>query len=210
MPIIEKSSILNDLHFVVWHITEREVELWQNLHLPKGDSAKIQGFTNINRRREMLATRQCLRAFFGNNMPAITYLSNGCPLLSNGYHLSVSHTRELAAIALCKNGPVGIDIEIRRDRIARIARKFVNEREEQFLTEEQRMDYLLALWGAKESVVKLSRNRRLDFKQAIEVQPFEINGKECRAEVWYRNPEEHRAQLYFQINDNYILTLAYQ
>ena len=210
MPIIQKSNILKEVHYLVWHIVENEHELWRGLHLPKGDSAKIQGFTNVNRRREMLATRQCLKVFFGEQMPEIAYLPNGCPVLNNGYHISVSHTRNLAAIAVSKIHTVGIDIEIRRDRIARIAGKFVNEQEEKFVPTEGRSDYLLALWGAKECVVKLTRNRRLDFKNAIQVSPFALRGKEGFTEVRYHNAEEHRAKLYFQRNDNYFLTLAYQ
>ncbi len=64
-------------------------------------------------------------------------------------YISISHSRELAAVALSTNLPIGIDIEKPQERLSRIAHKFLAPGEQG-----GDLDHLLKLWTAKEAVFK--------------------------------------------------------
>lgn len=80
--------------------------------------------------------------------------------------ISLSHCRTGACIALSGNArSFGIDIEDISDQLARVAPKFINNREATFIGH----DMLLCAWTVKEAVYKAASTPGLSLRDGIEI-----------------------------------------
>ncbi|MEZ4804947.1 MAG: hypothetical protein R2852_05560 [Bacteroidia bacterium] len=81
--------------------------------------------------------------------------------------ISFSHCKNLLACSIDLDGnSVGIDIEIQRDNISVLSKKFLSERDNSPL-EKDANDQLI--WGAKEVLYKIYGRKSLDFKRDLEI-----------------------------------------
>ncbi|WP_454832940.1 4'-phosphopantetheinyl transferase family protein [Pseudoxanthomonas wuyuanensis] len=120
----------------------------------------------------------------------------GCPRLEGGAaHTSLSHSEAHVAIAVCRHGPVGVDVEpcLRRRVMDEIAAQICHPDEAAEMaafSEEARTDALLGLWVRKEALLKaagigLARSMdsfRAPAGQALPLGPeleLELAGKTC-------------------------------
>ena len=111
------------------------------------------------RRKE--AERQAVAALAREALgPGVTiaHNSHGAPVAAGAetdrqLYLSVSHCRGVAMLAVSRRGPVGIDIAEIRDRISRIAPRFLTAAEERGAVSLP-PDRLTCIWTAKEAAFK--------------------------------------------------------
>jgi len=92
---------------------------------------------------------------------------------------------------------VGIDIEKQRQKIAIIAKKFVDY-EFNYLSKDHK-DYikkLTVIWGIKESLYKLFATPGMLFREHFLVIPFMLNDGETVAWIDYNN-KKHRYNTHF-------------
>jgi phosphopantetheinyl transferase len=89
---------------------------------------------------------------------------NGCG------HMSLSHTMGFASAIYHRKLPVGIDMDVVRDKIIRIGPRFLADSELEFL-EKDPLHYTMA-WSAKESIFKCEGKRGISFRENIRLQPF--------------------------------------
>jgi phosphopantetheinyl transferase len=83
--------------------------------------------------------------------------ADGKPFLPGGPHFNLSHSGDLALVAVCADAPVGVDLEAARVLRNRegLARRMCSERELEFLAgAEDANAALLRLWVRKEAVAK--------------------------------------------------------
>lgn len=171
MPLYQRFNISESSSIIIWKIEETEDELMLGIEMHASDKERFQQFTNPKKRNEFLALRQCLVEYFGQN-PEVHYNKDGKPFLKNGYHISFSHTDGYAGMIVCDKNPVGIDLELFRERIKRIAHKFLREEEKNSINDTSEVGHLTLYWGAKEVMVKITGNRRLNFINELSVEPF--------------------------------------
>ncbi len=74
-------------------------------------------------RRAFLSIRHLL-ALYNYVDEDLVYNEAGKPHLKDGKYISITHSHHFTAIIISKNDGVGIDIEMQRDKILRIAHKF--------------------------------------------------------------------------------------
>jgi len=94
----------------------------------------------------------------------------GKPHLKNQKgHISISNTKEFVAVIYHTEKSVGLDIEIPSERIEKIAPKFINQKEQNWITNSQTSYYLncFVVWCVKESLFKLIGGGGIDFKDHI-------------------------------------------
>lgn len=154
------------LAFGVWHITESESEL----EIASGCTAPAR-LTNPSRRLEYLAVRS-LAVSMGINPAHIHYHPTGKPFLKGDTRaISLSHTKQYAAIVVGTNPLIGIDIEQCSERVERVRRKFMHPLEEAALeaTSLDTLTGLLVHWCAKEAVFKAAPEVDIDFAKEIRV-----------------------------------------
>ena len=82
---------------------------------------------------------------------------------------------------------VGIDIELQREKIIRIADKFC-DCEFQYLDRKKEQEYikkLTVIWGAKEAIFKIRNEKGISFKDHIKVKALDLNENQTQAELHF-------------------------
>lgn len=171
MPLINRKNVGPQCEVIIWKIEESVDELLDKVAMHDSDFAKFRRLNNEEKQREFLALRCCLADKFGTN-PPVFYTKNGKPYLDKTSHISFSHTRGYAGMIISNERRVGIDLEMYRDSFRRIAPKFISDGERKTIQEETETEQLIHYWGAKEVMVKITGNRRHNFKQHLRVAPF--------------------------------------
>lgn len=160
MPLAKTISC-GDISIALWHITESEQELVKistySNELPK----------NPARRKERLAVVASLEAL---GLPAnYCYDQWGRPYIpGNEVFISITHTEGLAAIALSKIQPVGIDVELLGRDFQKVSVKYLTEREA-FHANNYSHEHFALTWCAKEAIYKLPWPKSMVFNRDIEV-----------------------------------------
>jgi 4'-phosphopantetheinyl transferase len=108
----------------------------------------------------------------------IRYEDSGRPYVSNGVHISISHSYMWLAILFSRvKSDIGIDIEKVTDKVLRIRHKFLSVTE---LEDLQSASSLLhtVYWCAKEALYKACQIKGLHFAGNIYIEPFLISSQE--------------------------------
>lgn len=165
--------------FAIWRIEESPEDLISRLQLDDRERKILAGFHKGKRTLHWLGTRVLLRHML--NTPGFIECpsdENGKPYLVNfPQKISLTHSFEYVAVMLSDNGEVGIDLELVKPKILRIAEKFMKPEELAFmagLDEESRILHLYACWCAKEAVYKLQGNRGVSFRDDMYIHPFQF------------------------------------
>jgi phosphopantetheinyl transferase len=104
---------------------------------------------------------------------------------------------------------VGIDIELQREKILRIADKFTNS-EFLYLEPEKLQDYirkLTVIWGAKEAIFKIRNEKGISFKNHIKINTFELEQEQTTAELHFDSLIKD-FKIYFEELENFTLVYA--
>lgn len=172
MAIIKSNEVFKGVHYLLWKIEEDVEELKSGLIFSDADEQKLSAIHHPEKKKEFLALRQLLLSFFGENQ-IIFYNSNGKPFLKNSnIPISFSHTNGFAGILIGAKEAVGLDLEVKRENILKIAPRFMNDQESASLSPHYHAEHLLFYWGAKEAIVKIEDDKKLNFKRSIAITPF--------------------------------------
>jgi len=206
MPIILRQSIEEEGELALWKVTESTEELLDILKKHKV-YADVPFFRNPARLAQWLAVR-VLFSELGVKQ-RIVYDELGKPHLEGeGKYVSISHSSDYVAIIVHSRCKVGIDIEISGDRIHRVSHKFVNDFEKRWLSKEHETEQLYILWGAKECAFKIFGLGSVDFKDHMELQPFDFKEKGITEIIFRKNPEPVSYTVYYQYLSNLFITYA--
>jgi phosphopantetheine--protein transferase-like protein len=72
--------------------------------------------------------------------------------------------------------PVGIDIEQVKEKVERIAHKFMRKEELAFISDEHKIPQLYVCWCVKEAVYKCFGQKEVSFLDNILLDPFNFEG----------------------------------
>lgn len=186
----------------VWKITESIEELCQLLPNGKNYLDTVQQkFKSEVRQKEWLAVRILCHSLLSEPFE-IQYQESGKPYLKGtNLHISISHTKGYAALALNKN-PIGIDIETRASKAMRVKDKFLQAQEIQLSITDTQEDDAVALWSAKESVYKLLQHPSPNLKDDILI--FKKEDILCAKS----KSEDSTAQIHLYTHPDFVLTSA--
>src|SRR5690606_18395260 len=137
-----------------WKIEESYSDLLAPITLRPESAIRLAGMKSELHQRGFLSVRHLL-AEFGYTDADLYYDENGKPHLKDGKFISITHSFTFSGV-IVSDREVGIDIEMQREKIQRIASKFVAY-EFEYLNEKD-ADYinrLTVIWGIKESLYKL-------------------------------------------------------
>ena len=214
MPLFRVRNV-ESARLAIWKTTESPEELVANYPMLSLVYDEVcQRFKSLRRRQEFLAVRALLVEMSDGRLPIVTYDDNGKPLLDDGRKVSISHTHGYAAVLLSENDEVGVDIEQRTDRVAKVARLFVRD-DEYCLQDGQPssvaegndlpLDALLVIWSAKEAVYNLFSAQKLAFME-MKVEPFSPQRKGM---IKVENLKSNVAvKVEYELTDDYVLTLC--
>ncbi|MEN9909741.1 MAG: hypothetical protein RLZZ540_2890 [Bacteroidota bacterium] len=175
MPLHKKIQFNPATAIYVWKITEPLEQLFEEVSLNPTSQSRIDGMKSELHQRGFLSVRKLLNEA-GYTDFDLYYDKFGKPHLHDGKHISITHSYQFAAIII-SDEIVGIDIELQREKIIRIADKFCDA-EFQFLDREKTKEYikkLTVIWGAKEAIFKIRNEKGISFKDHIAVDEFDLD-----------------------------------
>lgn len=167
MPLFKTIPTINGW-ISIWQILETPEELLCFFTPEELDNQDFSRFTFEKRKTEWLATRVLLKHLIGNSF-SISYTESGKPVLSHPvyHHISISHSREFAAVFIHQNREIGIDIESRNRNYAPILKKYLSDGELCHIKDDNSIPCLY--WCAKEALFKMVEEQGIDFKKQFEI-----------------------------------------
>lgn len=176
MPLFKKINYQNRATIFVWKIEEELQELQSGAGLREESAVRLKNMKSEIHQKGFLSIRQLLK-LAGYTDSDLYYNGDGKPHLMDGKSISITHSFEYAAIVIGDEN-VGIDIEKKREKIIRIANKFCNDKELEYINlAEEKVENLTVIWCAKEAVFKMCNTRALSFKDHMYVDLAQYNNK---------------------------------
>ena len=174
MPIIWNKQLGKNGELAVWHITEPAEALYQKLQLNTAEKAFYDSLQSNKRNMHWLGSRVLLRTLLNTTEYIDCQLDgNNKPYLVNfPYEISISHSNDYAAVIIYKEKAVGVDIEKMSDKIERISKRFLSEKELSSISSLNRIEHLYVCWGVKETLFKLYGKGNLPFIDGIQIDEF--------------------------------------
>lgn len=216
MPLYKSIYIDTSSQILVWKITESYEKLLGEVQLNEKSLLRLNGMKSQLHQRAFLSVRKLLQEA-GYSDFDLQYDESGKPHLNpnNCYtepvEVSISHSNNFSTLII-SDQKVGIDIEMQRDKIIRIADKFVNNKESLRLGDTNTLDYIKKLtvkWGAKEAIFKIRNEPGISFKDHIWVNSFEIRDQKTIATLEMENVKQ-QFSIYFEEFENFTLVYAFE
>lgn len=185
----------------VWHINETEDFFLTQVPLQKNIS-------HWHKRLQHLAGRLLLKEMYPEfPVKLIRIADTKKPYLENEpYHFSISHCGDYAAAIVSKTFRVGVDVELKNERIEQIQHKFIFKHELKTLQQQCAMPVnkmLTLIWSAKESVFKWWGSGNVDFKKDIKLKTITGNTEQGTIHTVFK--KEHELVIhYLFFNDNFL------
>ena len=132
-------------------------------HCAEDELARAARFVRAVHRDRHIAGRGRLREILGAETGrdprdiVFVYGANGKPAMEGGPEFNLSHSGDLAALAISRDGPVGVDVERRREIEDAVARHHFSPAEYSALSGLSGADWLdgfYRCWTRKEAVIK--------------------------------------------------------
>ena len=209
MPLYQKISVDTNSVVLVWKISESFNDLFRAVSLKDNSLARLEGMKSESHQKGFLAVRMLLQEA-GYTDLELYYDEFGKPHLSDGKNISISHSFDFSVIMLSDKN-VGIDLELRRDLIKKIALKFA---EEAFVYEcetnsAEYISKLTVIWGVKEAVFKVRNEVGISFKDHIFVSPFEMSQFKTKALLDFMDTKQN-FEVHFTEIENYTLVWLWE
>ena len=185
MPLYKTIILSPSTQILVWEITESYQDLLEAVVLNESNLNRLNCMKSEMHQRAFLSVRKLFQEV-GYTDFDLFYDEFGKPHLHDGKHISITHSHQFSAIIL-SDQVVGIDIELQREKIIRIADKFADN-EFSFLNPEEKTEYirkLTVIWGAKEAIFKIRNERGISFKDHIIVEPFGMDDLKVKTELHF-------------------------
>lgn len=185
----------------IWHIEENKRDLLAMLNI-KGWYTEIENLPSETRSIEKLAVRVLLKEILQEEKQ-IFYSEQGMPYLKDSaFNISISHTKNFAAILLGTKQNMGIDIEQITEKVKRVKDKFITFGEQ--IDPDKELNHLLIHWSAKEALFKAFHKQISDLKNEVIIQPFcpEESGKIFASVIGVNK----QVEVHYSVKDAFVLS----
>ncbi|HSQ45530.1 MAG TPA: 4'-phosphopantetheinyl transferase superfamily protein [Lutibacter sp.] len=197
MPLFKTIKPNNHTTIYVWKIEESLSDLAEKMQLTVRSEDRLSSMKTDLHKRGFLSVRHLLKAAGFSDFD-LFYNDNGKPHLTNGKHISITHSFTYSAIAISDTA-VGIDIEKNREKIKIIQHRFVNFEKGFIHKDDDYIEQLTVIWGAKEALYKIYPFGGLTFKNDIDINSFQIADKKTtgyiKVDSWDKNYDIRFEQL---------------
>lgn len=206
MAFYKKINFNDKADIFIWKINEDIEILKSNVILKPESLVRYNGMKSESHKKGFLAVRMLLQ-YCGYTDYDLIYDESGKPFLIDGKFISITHSFDFSVISIGTE-TLGIDIELKRDKVLRIANKFSAEN---FMTLDLETSLKIKLytiiWGAKESIFKIVNEPGISFLDHIEVKSFDFKENQTSAVLNWKNKSEDFL-IYFKEIENYVLVYA--
>lgn len=186
MPLYNTLTVGSSATVYIWKIEESEAKLSEGIELTQHCQDRIDRMKSEMHRRGFLSIRH-LMAEAGYVDADLYYDELGKPHLKDGKHISITHSNHFTGIIISATDEVGIDIEMQRDKILRIAHKFTPIEEYRTIANSEALIRKLTIvWGCKESLYKIYAEPGLSFLHHIIIKDFPLAENGTTGEILYQ------------------------
>lgn len=171
MPLLTTINPWPEAQVYVWDIDESILELGQMNPLTESSAARLKSMKSVVHQKGFLSVRALLNQA-GLQDRDLYYNHLGKPFLQDGRCISITHSHQRSAIIIAPY-PVGIDLELMRPKILRIAHKFSHDPDQSL--KESVLDQVAQytyIWTAKESIYKMVSTPGLSFLHDIRLEAW--------------------------------------
>jgi len=201
MPLYKTITVNEETSLAIWKVEESEDDLWKGIELTTHCQNRFSGMKSEFHRKAFLSIRHLL-AKFGYKDSDVVYDENGKPHLRDGNFISITHSRNFTAIIVSTCEEVGVDIEMQRDKILRIAHKFTPFEEYRTLANTAAIIRKLTIvWGAKESLYKIYGHKGVSFLHHINVQDFKFDANYTTAQIIFQGKASNYGVRFLEFED---------
>ncbi len=204
MPLYKTITHNASTAIFTWKIDESLQDLESTVLLNERSQKRVSGMRSESHKKGFLAVRKLLE-IAGLSDFDLFYTEDGKPHLKDGRKITISHSFEFSVIAI-SDTEIGIDIEKNRDKIQRIASKFIGN-EADYLVDEHLTEQLTVIWGAKESLFKIHPDGGLLFIEHLPIDAFNLYRKKTTGHI-LKKPLKESYAIYFDIFEGYTLVYA--
>ena len=209
MPLYKTINVSPTTQILIWKVAESFDELLAKAVLKEKTRLRLNGMKSEIHQRAFLSVRMLIQEI-GISDFDLHYDEFGKPYLDDHRYISITHSHNFASIII-SDETVGIDMELQREKILRIADKFV-DCEFDYLKPKPLDEYikkLTIIWGAKEAIFKIRNEKGISFKDHIQVAPFSLIENQTHACLLFDNLEKKFEVNYLEI-ENFTLVYAFE
>ena len=206
MPLHKIIHINENTTAYFWHITEDVTSLFRAVSLRDTSLFRLEGMKSEEHQRGFLAVRMLLQ-HLGYTDYDLTYDEAGKPHLSDGKHISISHSHEFSCICI-SNKLMGIDLEKLKEKTLKIAPRFMEVKHLENLSTLEQIEKSTVIWGVKESIFKIKNEKGISFPEHIFEAEFDLKEGKCEADLHFNNQIEN-FQIQFYNVEAYIFVCAF-
>ena len=176
-------------------------------NLSPRDQVRLRGITHPQKKKEFIASRLALKQLD----PDYRLVYEGrIPWMDNsGKYVSLSHAHNVGAAMLSEDYIVGVDVELQREQLLRIAKKFLHPEELIRIRPNRRLEDLHVYWGAKEALFKIWKFGEVDFSHELRVDPFPSENVGRTTAQIIKNGNILPCQVNYQLVGGYHLVFAW-
>lgn len=204
MPFISIETLdeSSDTRLTLWRMSENVSELL-SLCISMGiETSDVSNrYKSESRLREVLSVRLLLHNIFGNGI-TISHNDEGRPYLSNHYNISISHTKDVAAVIVSRLHAVSIDIERIHPRILKVRDKIIRMDEKA-----EGIVQTLIHWCTKETLYKFFSSEHLAL---YDMRVNAICGDSASGTIHAENLRSSvNLIVHYRITDDFVLTFIH-
>ncbi len=185
MPLYKTIITNKNTKVLIWKISESFQELAADIDLTESNQNRVDAMKSELHQRGFLSVRHLLKEV-GLVDADLVYDEFGKPHLKNGQYISITHSFNFAGIIISDITPVGIDIEMQRDKILKIAHKFTPFQEYKTIANHAALiSKLTIVWGAKEALYKIYGKKKLRFLEHIYIEDFRFEDQKTIGDITF-------------------------
>lgn len=207
MPLLKIKSLKEDTQLMVWKITESFEELFNSIELKESSLVRLNGMKSESHQKGFMSVRRLLMEK-GYTDFDLVYDAFGKPHLKDGKHISISHSNDFSIIVLSDEN-VGADLEILKEKIVKLAPRFMDVTHLENLNAADRLKKAGVVWGIKESVFKIKNEVGISFKDHIFENEFQLTDYQCSVELRFNLQVEY-FDILFDFIEDYVFVCAFE
>ena len=213
MPLHKVIHINTNTKLYLWKIDEDFDTLFSQVRLKDSSLERLKSMKSESHQKGFLAVRMLLQHndysdfdLFYDSFGKPQIKPQGCSIKE--VEVSISHSHQFSAIVI-SDKKVGLDVEQIKEKVLRIAPRFMNVSHLENLTQEQKIKKATVIWGIKESIFKIKNEAGISFPNHIFEEDFDFQDKKATATLKFNNIEE-TFQIAFDSVEDYIFVCAFQ
>ena len=207
MPLYKEIILKDNAKLYLWKITEDIDVLKHAVKLNNSSQNRVDSMKSESHQKGFLSVRMLLQ-HIGYTDFDLYYDTFGKPHLTDGKHISISHSHTFSAVAISTRR-IGLDIEQVKEKILKIASRFMDVSHLENLSETKKRIKATVIWGIKESIFKIKNIEGISFRNHIFEEDFSLEDKKATATLKHENKEEN-FDILFDSAEDYIFVCAFE